>query len=379
MKNQEQPFISSATQHINRQNVAVQDHRRYRWIPLAVAIFLAQALFASVCSAQSDVIVKRDESRLSGKLIKMTADSVVLDVRRTETTVPCEEIDYMRFFDEVSRTQNARDYMDDRRFEEAARELSNMREKWSEIRPIAALDGLYLLATAKAELALSGVEGHSLTDAVNLVRDYREKGKEHYNFYPSGLLFARLAKAANRLDLAKEELEALTGTNDARVLLDANLDQGFLLLQEKDYVGARSAFSRAEAVDASDPESLRKKTVARIYLSVASAGEGQGSSAVSDINNLIKTQSPDDYYVNAYAYNALGKVHMMQNQLKEAEVAYLHTDLLFAANADAHAEALYNLVQIWNQLGKSDRVTEGREKLINRYGGSFWTSRLNSQ
>lgn len=342
-------------------------------------MMLTGFLNASAIGQGTDTVIKRDGTRVSGRVLSMTANAVTLDVRRSETTIPVAEIDYVRFFDEARRTPSAREYIESRQYEQAAKELAAMNDEWAEARSVAALDGLYLLANAKSQLALAGTEGHSLSDAVAILREYRERGKEHYNYYPASLLYARLGKAANRLDLAKQEFSSLKDVTDPSIALDANLELGMILLLEDSFEPAAQAFQKASGLDVTDSQSIKKKTIAQIYLQVAKAGAGDADQAVEAIQQILKSQSPEDYFVNGYAYNALGNIHLMKNQPKQAEVDFLHTDLLFAANSDAHAEALFHLVQIWNQMGKSDRVAEGRDKLMNRYGGTYWTSRLTSQ
>lgn len=327
--------------------------------------------------AQSDTLVKLDDSRVAGKLLSMTPEAVEMDVRRSTTSIPSREIDHIKFYDQARRTEQARDYIEDKQFELAARELATMNEEWSKARAVTVVEGMYLLAKVKTELALSGAEGHTLSDAVGVVREVRERGKEHYRYHAAGLLYAQLGKAAGRLDLAEKEYTDLADVPDGRIALEANLELGFVQLINQQYDDALKSFEKASAVDATDPESAKKKLVAKLYAEVANAGKGQVDAAVNSIQSMLKDQSPDDAYVNGYAYNALGTAYQMANKLKEAEVAFLHTELLFPSNSDAHAEALYHLVQIWQKMGKSDRITEGRDKLMTNYGGTYWTARLN--
>ena len=76
----------------------------------------------------------------------------------------------------------------------------------------------------------------------------------------------------------------------------------------------------------------------------------------------------------ARAYNALGRCYMKQNKPKDAVLALLHTDVLFYADADAHAEALYYLSKLWSDINKSDRAVAARSTLRERYAGSIWAT-----
>ena len=74
----------------------------------------------------------------------------------------------------------------------------------------------------------------------------------------------------------------------------------------------------------------------------------------------------------ARLYNALGRCYLKQNKPKDAVMAYLHTDVLFYADADAHAEALFHLSKLWSDINKSDRAVAARNTLRERYAGSVW-------
>jgi len=53
----------------------------------------------------------------------------------------------------------------------------------------------------------------------------------------------------------------------------------------------------------------------------------------------------------------------------------LHTDMLFHADADSHAEALYYLSKLWPDINKADRAIAAKNTLRERYPGSVWAAR----
>jgi hypothetical protein len=77
----------------------------------------------------------------------------------------------------------------------------------------------------------------------------------------------------------------------------------------------------------------------------------------------------------ARAYNALGTAYAKASKKKEAILAFLHTDLLYFQDPDAHAEALYNLANLFQETNKSDRSLEARNTLKQRYAGSVWETK----
>ena len=57
-------------------------------------------------------------------------------------------------------------------------------------------------------------------------------------------------------------------------------------------------------------------------------------------------------------------------------LAYLHVELLFHQNPEAHAEALHYLVGLWNELKKPERAVAARNLLKSRHPASRWANDL---
>jgi tetratricopeptide (TPR) repeat protein len=340
-----------------------------------VAVLVAVlGLTGDAALAQLDTLVKLDGSRITGKMLEMSAAEVSIERNRQPTKVPVQEIDHIRFSDEPTRMNQVRERISSRQFEQAAKELAEM--SWEGLRPETVLDGMYYSALVKSELALNGVPGNSLSDAVGLLRRFQENGKNHFQYNRGMLLYGQLAFSADRLPLAIETFQSLTGVPDKVTALQALLELGNAQLLEKKHSDAAQSFKKATEIDLADAQSLRLKQTARIMGHVAEAGAGSIDGAVTAIQAIIANESPDDVLLNAMAYNALGRLQFQANQTRDAELSYLHTELLFAANPQAHPEALFYLIKIWSDTGKTDRATEAREKLKGRYGGTYWATKL---
>ena len=51
-------------------------------------------------------------------------------------------------------------------------------------------------------------------------------------------------------------------------------------------------------------------------------------------------------------------------------MAFLHVDVLYYSDADAHAEALANLAELWNTLQQTERAVRARRTLDEQYPSS---------
>ena len=82
---------------------------------------------------------------------------------------------------------------------------------------------------------------------------------------------------------------------------------------------------------------------------------------------VIAQASPEDAAVHARAYNVLGASLKKAGRTKEALLAYLHVDVLYASQAQAHAEALRNLAELWSAVNQPQRAAQALQTLQDRY------------
>ena len=79
---------------------------------------------------------------------------------------------------------------------------------------------------------------------------------------------------------------------------------------------------------------------------------------------------------NALARTNLGAALAEAGRTQEALFAFLHVDTLYSSDGDAHAEALYHLVQVWQDLKNFARMQETRRILEDQYKESRWCKAL---
>jgi len=94
--------------------------------------------------------------------------------------------------------------------------------------------------------------------------------------------------------------------------------------------------------------------------------------AVATIERLIRDTDPDQETAWSGIYLSLGYTHLLKNQPAKALLAFLHVDALYEGQKHDHAEALAQLVPLWEQQGRQDRARETAARLQDRYGGTHW-------
>ena len=97
--------------------------------------------------------------------------------------------------------------------------------------------------------------------------------------------------------------------------------------------------------------------------------------AIAIVEEIIQKGDPEDAPLMARAYNVLGNAQRQAGRVKEALLAFLHVDILYSSVPDAHAEALSNLAELWQQVHKTDRANRARQTLEELYKDSPWAKR----
>ena len=119
-----------------------------------------------------------------------------------------------------------------------------------------------------------------------------------------------------------------------------------------------------------------QKLAAQLGKATCLAATGEPDAGIKLVQEVIDKAEPEDADLNARAYVTLGNCYRQkEGATKDALLAFLHVDLLYNRDREAHAEALWNLARLWNELGKPERALQATQLLKDHYGGTSWASR----
>jgi tetratricopeptide (TPR) repeat protein len=125
-----------------------------------------------------------------------------------------------------------------------------------------------------------------------------------------------------------------------------------------------------------DARARDQKLLATIGRAECLAGLARPDEGIALATKVIdENDSKEKPVLFARAYNALGVCYLRAGKPEEALLAFLHVDLLFTQDPDAHAEALYHLTALWKALNHPERALQARSLLLDRYSGSPWTNK----
>lgn len=341
---------------------------------LAVMGVLACSL--ATASAE-DLLFRKGMGSERGTVTEMSKTEVTLTSNGAKRQYPANEIQRLTFEGEPTSLSQARaTLLTSANYKSALEELKKIDLKKVETRTeMVRQEVEYYRALCLGQMALT--EGGEKTAAENALRQFCTDHKESYHFYPAAELAGDVAAAAGRYaDAAKYyNVVAQAPWDDTRIR--ANVALARMLVGQAKFPEALEKYD-AVGKDVDTPETGPYKQQAIVGRAVCLAETGKPDEAIAliiDAKGVIATNDPKDTRLMARAYNALGTAYARANKKKDAILAFLHTDLLYFQDPDAHAEALYNLANLFQETNKSDRSIEARNTLKQRYAGSVWETK----
>lgn len=354
----------------------VQAHNHSKSIAgLLIAIAMTIVWHSPMAYGQDTITLDRrvkGSTKILGTITSVSKTEVTIKTASGEKTVPANQIARLNLANEPSELRQARQALIGGQYEQAIENLQRgelpddaadlIRQEWK-----------YCLASAKAQLALRG--GANAKESLALMLDYLKTEKDTYRFYPAVELLGQLAEVTGANEEAVKYYQQLRKAPWPEYAVRPSILIGRALRSQGKYQEALAQYDEALKATASDPATLRQQTLARIGKAASAAELGQAAESIQTLEDIIAKNDPNDQELFAEAYLALGTAYRQSQKPLDAILAYLHIDLLFYSQQDAHAQALYHLTNLWPQLQQPDRAVEARKLLNTRYPGTIWSQK----
>jgi tetratricopeptide (TPR) repeat protein len=340
-----------------------------RYALLASCLFFISTI---VPCAGDDTIKLRPSGTLKGTISGMTSTEVTIDMAAgKKRPVPVNEIEAITYDGEPPEVKLARSEISNGNFEAALRSLDKI-DPAKITRAELKQDLQFYKAFAHARLALEG--SGDVRDAGREMLVFAKEHPTNYHYLAAAENLGHLFAAADIPDKALEQFAAVERSPWVDYKMRAGVAKGRILVAQKKYPEALATFDAVLKLAGDDEqETAAEKLSALLGRATCLAATGQADNAIGLVQEVIDKANPEDVELNARAYVALGNCYRQKpGAIKEARDAYLHVDLLYAGNREAHAEALANLARLWNELGKPERALEATQTLKNRYANTSW-------
>jgi len=336
---------------------------------------LGVAWSASVVPLFADTIGRHHGPPIPGDVTQMSPLEVKVKQGSTEKSIPVNEIDYIGWNAEPAQLKNMRAKLKAGDYEfviQTADKIKPEDLKRKEMRQ----DVDFYRALAKSRLALAG--GGDLREAGQMMKEFVKQNDGSYHFLQATETLGDLLVAVGAYDLAAAEYAKLDKTPWPDMKARAAIAVGRVQLAQKKYAEAQAEFDKVLSTPAngdSDEFKVQLQT-AQLGKATCLAATGQFDEGIQLIEQVIAAADPEAADLHARAYVTLGNCYRQKpGATKAALLAFLHVDVLYSSQAEAHAEALANLRELWNEVGKPDRAQQAAEMLAERYANSVWAKK----
>jgi hypothetical protein len=313
---------------------------------------------------------------LQGQIVDVSPNGLDLETRDGPKKLSIEAIRDVRLAGEPEELRDARNFLLRKDGAAALDELGKIAaDELAEFDERITQEIAFVRSGATARRALSTGEG--LPAAQKAVAEYLAANQRSLHFYAMQELLGDLLAAQGKpgdaatayaaLDKGPPAIEVRAATLKADLLFR----QGMYAEAQKEYEAA----AKAAAAIAGDtgPRAARAALLGRARCLIRQAKAGD---AVGIVMGIVAGTEGDDESLGK-AYNVLGDAwRATAGKERDAILAFLTVDLVHNELPDDHAEALFNLVELWGKVNFPERAREARQTLETAYPNSPWTKKL---
>jgi len=343
----------------------------HSWLAVLAGVVAAVLVGPASGQMRDDQVFRTKGTPHRGRVSEVSRDAVTVEVAGNKQPVGVNEIVRVAFAEDPVDLSTARSAIIQKNYNQALQDLKKI-DGQRLANAFVRQDLEYYKALCQAKQAMS--EGGDKAAATEAMLNFVKAAPQSYHFYEAAEVLGDLAMSSGKWADAVKYYGPISNAPWPEYQMRANIALGRALIGEKQFDQASEKLAAVLSSDVATPEALRQKNIATVGKAVCLAETGKAAEGIALLQELINKNDPQDSLLFGRIYNALGRCYVKENKAKDAALAFLHTDILFYADADAHAESLYYLSKLWPQINKSDRAIAARNTLRERYAGSIWAT-----
>jgi tetratricopeptide (TPR) repeat protein len=342
-----------------------------RFLVFVNAILVACSSLQSLAQ-EADKIYPRNGAPQTGQILEVTKDNVVMEVRGNKQNFATQDIARLIYEGEPAQFSRAKEQVASGQWDQAIESLKRVDPKSIE-RAEAKQDLLFYLGFVQAQMALKGTGDAEA--AKKRLRTYAQGNPQSHHFYDLSETLGLLSLSGGQYEDAVKFFTAMGQAKFSETKLKSRYYVGSALLSQGKATEARTAFNEAVSATAETAEAKKYQKMAKVSIHRCDVGEGKVAEGVDNLWKMIEESDATDSQLFANIYNALGEAHSKSGKNDEAILAFLHTDLLFSVESDAHAEALYQLSKLFAVVGEAQKAADAKARLQSLYANSPWAKK----
>jgi tetratricopeptide (TPR) repeat protein len=340
---------------------------------------MKSSIALAICLLMTDTLLSQDKvypiqgAVASGKLVEITRDVITIEVRGNNQKLPVNEVRKIVFDDEPSGLDRAREMFSQEQYSQVLDELKKI-DPSTVKNPLIVQDIEFYRFYSEGKLGLTGSGGDKLKAKDGLLA-LAGKNKNSHHMYDLSALLGDLAVGLGKPDEAARYYGVLMSSQSAETKALAVYRLAQLELGQGKKAEARTRFQQLAGLTIANAAVSRLKSLAEVGVAVCDASDGKPQQALEQLKQMVVKYDSTDQELFARIYNAQGACYIALEKPSLALLAYLRTDWMFFTDAESHAEALYQLSQLWPKVGEPSRATETRARLVSQYAGSVWANK----
>jgi len=339
---------------------------------VALFVFLSVILGTAANSQDADKLYPKSGSTQTGKIVGMTRDNVVMEIRGSNQNFPSPDILRIVYEGEPAMLSRAKEQAATNQWDQALESLKRVDPKSVERNEVKS-ELLYYQGLVLGKLALQG-QGDAAASK-NRLLEYARANSSSYHFYELSEMLGMLAVSIGASDEAAKYFGAMGLSPVPEIMLQGRYLMGSALLAQGKTEEAKKAFSEAIAASADSVAAKKFQKLSKVAINRCDIVEGKIPEAIDSLRKMVDEGDSTDSQLFAAIYNSLGLAHQKAGKNEEAILDFLHTDLLFQSESDMHAEALYYLSQLFAAIGEPQRAADAKSRLQSLYSNSTWAKK----
>lgn len=340
---------------------------------VAVALGLVSAGLASAVQADQIKAVDNSLNVASCQVTSTSPTQVTYDRSGVEQTIDVVQIVSIVFEGEPSQLRSARSNINNGAWQNALDQLKKI-DAAAVGNPFIKQDIDFYIALCTAKLAMGGSR-EQVGDAGKLMRAFVQANANSWHRLQAVEVLGDLFLLVGAYDQAAASYQEVEQAPWPEYQMRGGAARGRVLLAQQKYAEALPVFEGvlALAQQNQSPAAQSEGLAATLGRAACLAGTGEPDQAVTQIQQVIQNANAEQTDLMAQAYLTLGNCYLqMADKKKEALLAFYEVDVLYFTNASAHAEALFHIASLWNELNKPERAALAMQTLKERYPNSSW-------
>lgn len=311
-----------------------------------------------------------------GNIREETQQEVVVQTSTGQKRIPVYQINDVRYDQQPAELIAIQSKFTQGRYEEVIEDLRNIGKSLGNAQPSLTQALGFKMFAAMAEQAI--LDPAKSEAALKWYADYGEALSRTRHYYPIQEYLGRIYLSTKDYAKADQAFQNLEQVDWPGYKQKATVYRGIAALKQDQFDQANSLFD--EVVNATgDAQSIKnQQLIAKVYKAKALVGIKKPEEAETLVRKTLEEIPVENVTAKAIGRNTLGDALRAQNKNpKEVMLdGYMWVFTVYNKDADELAYALFNLVDLFNQLKQPERAQQMAQTLRTEFPTSEWTKKL---